>query len=43
LKAESEVIIEDAEAIDKSYPGFYEDLSLAGASVEILYPAVNKL
>jgi 3-phosphoshikimate 1-carboxyvinyltransferase len=43
LKAESEVIIEEAEAIDKSYPGFYEDLSLAGASVEILYPAVNKL
>jgi 3-phosphoshikimate 1-carboxyvinyltransferase len=43
LKADSEVIIEEAEAVEKSYPGFYEDLLLAGASVEILYPAVNKL
>ncbi len=43
LKAASEVIIEEAEAVEKSYPGFYEDLLLAGASLEILYPAVNKL
>jgi 3-phosphoshikimate 1-carboxyvinyltransferase len=43
LKAGSEVIIEEAEAVEKSYPGFYQDLLLAGASVEILYPAFTKL
>jgi len=29
------VVIEDAEAIDKSYPDFYEDLRVLGGNVEI--------
>ncbi len=35
LKAEGEVIIEDAEAIDKSYPDFYRHLQELGGSVKI--------
>jgi len=36
LKASKEVVIEDAEAIDKSYPDFYEHLKQLGAAVEVL-------
>jgi 3-phosphoshikimate 1-carboxyvinyltransferase len=35
LKAEAEVTIEDAEAINKSYPDFYEHLKLLGANVSL--------
>lgn len=35
LGAKGAVIIEDAEAIDKSYPDFYRDLISIGASVDI--------
>jgi 3-phosphoshikimate 1-carboxyvinyltransferase len=35
LKADGAVVIEDAEAIDKSYPDFYEDLRALGAVLEI--------
>jgi 3-phosphoshikimate 1-carboxyvinyltransferase len=35
LKAEGEVIIEDAEAINKSYPDFYQHLQELGGSVKI--------
>ncbi|MEP6713058.1 MAG: 3-phosphoshikimate 1-carboxyvinyltransferase [Ferruginibacter sp.] len=35
LKAEGETIIEDAEAINKSYPAFYKHLQQLGASVNI--------
>lgn len=35
LKANGEVIIEDAEAINKSYPDFYEHLKLLGANVSL--------
>jgi 3-phosphoshikimate 1-carboxyvinyltransferase len=35
LKAEGAVVIEDAEAIDKSYPDFYRDLQELGASINI--------
>ena len=33
LKANSETIIEEAEAVNKSYPDFYEDLKSLGANV----------
>ena len=35
LKAKGETIIEDAEAINKSYPDFYSDIKTLGAGVEI--------
>ncbi len=35
LKAEGDVTIEEAEAINKSYPDFYEHLKLLGASVSL--------
>ena len=35
LKAEGPVTIEDAEAINKSYPAFYKDLQTLGAQIEI--------
>jgi 3-phosphoshikimate 1-carboxyvinyltransferase len=35
LKADGETNIEDAEAIDKSYPDFYEHLKSLGASISI--------
>jgi len=34
LKADGETIIENAEAVDKSYPLFYEDLKLLNVSLE---------
>ena len=33
LSAEGNTVIEEAEAINKSYPAFYNDLTLAGVSV----------
>jgi 3-phosphoshikimate 1-carboxyvinyltransferase len=34
LKAEAEVVIEEAEAINKSYPDFYEHLKKLGAEIK---------
>lgn len=36
LKANGEMLIEEAEAINKSYPGFYNDLKMLGAAVSLL-------
>lgn len=38
LKADGETNIEDAEAINKSYPDFYEHLKLLGATISIHQP-----
>ncbi len=35
LQADGETIIEDADAVNKSYPGFYEDLKLLNAAVSL--------
>ena len=35
LKATGETVIEDAEAVNKSYPGFFEDLKLLNAAVSL--------
>ena len=35
LKANDETIIKEAEAVNKSYPDFYEDLKLLGANVTL--------
>ncbi len=35
LKADSETVIEEAQAVDKSYPDFYEDLKKLGANVSL--------
>lgn len=35
LCADGEVMIEDAEAIDKSYPDFYEHMKLLGTSIQL--------
>jgi 3-phosphoshikimate 1-carboxyvinyltransferase len=35
LKANGETIIEEAEAVKKSYPDFYEDLKMLGADVSL--------
>ena len=35
LKANGETVIEEAEAVNKSYPGFYNDLKLLGAAVSL--------
>lgn len=35
LKANGETVIEDAEAVSKSYPGFYSDLKMLGAAVSL--------
>jgi 3-phosphoshikimate 1-carboxyvinyltransferase len=34
LRADSEMIIEDAQAIDKSYPDFYRDLQQLGGELK---------
>ncbi|TFH34481.1 MAG: 3-phosphoshikimate 1-carboxyvinyltransferase [Bacteroidia bacterium] len=36
VRASGEVIIEDAESVNKSYPGFFEDMSAAGANLKII-------
>jgi 3-phosphoshikimate 1-carboxyvinyltransferase len=41
LKAEGETIIEEAGAVKKSYPDFYNDLKLLGASVSLPYQQFN--
>jgi 3-phosphoshikimate 1-carboxyvinyltransferase len=41
LKANSEMIIEEAQAIKKSYPDFYSDLRSLGASVSLPYQHLN--
>ena len=35
LQADGETIIEDAGAVNKSYPGFYHDLKLLNANVSL--------
>lgn len=35
IKAEGETVIEEAEAVNKSYPNFYEDLQLLNAAVSL--------
>jgi 3-phosphoshikimate 1-carboxyvinyltransferase len=35
LRATGETIIEDAEAVNKSYPGFFDDLKLLNAAVSL--------
>jgi len=35
LRADGKTIIEEAEAVNKSYPGFYEDLKVLGANVSL--------
>jgi 3-phosphoshikimate 1-carboxyvinyltransferase len=41
LKAEGETIIENAEAVGKSYPGFFNDLKFLGASVSLPYQEIH--
>ncbi|MFT3747623.1 MAG: 3-phosphoshikimate 1-carboxyvinyltransferase [Agriterribacter sp.] len=39
LKADGVTVIEDAEAVNKSYPDFYEDIKQLGAGVIVHHPA----
>ena len=41
LGANSETIIEEAEAVNKSYPDFYEDLKTLGANVSLPFNTIN--
>ena len=41
LKAESETVIDDAEAVNKSYPNFYEHIQSLGAKVNIQPSILN--
>ena len=41
LRADAETIIEEAMAVKKSYPDFYNDLKLLGASVSLPYQQYN--
>jgi 3-phosphoshikimate 1-carboxyvinyltransferase len=41
LGANSETIIEEAEAVNKSYPDFYEDLKSLGANVSLPFQHLN--
>ena len=41
LKANGETIIEEAQAVKKSYPDFYNDLKTLGASVSLPYQLFN--
>lgn len=41
LRADSEMLIEEAQAVNKSYPGFYNDLKSLGASVSLPYQHFN--
>jgi 3-phosphoshikimate 1-carboxyvinyltransferase len=41
LKADGETIIEEAQAIKKSYPDFYNDLKSLGASVSLPFQQLN--
>ncbi len=42
LNADGETIIEEADAINKSYPNFYEHLKMLGASVSSIDKQLNK-
>lgn len=35
LQADGETVIENAEAVNKSYPGFYQDLKMLNAAVSL--------
>jgi len=41
LKAESETVIDDAEAVNKSYPNFYEHIQSLGARVNVQHSILN--
>lgn len=41
LKADSEMVIEDAQAVKKSYPDFYNDLKSLGAHVSLPFHPIN--
>jgi len=41
LKSDGETIIEEADAVNKSYPDFYEHLKSIGASVSLSYQPIN--
>lgn len=41
LKAEGETVIDDAEAVNKSYPNFYEHIQSLGAKVNIQHSILN--
>lgn len=41
LKADSEMVIEEAQAVKKSYPDFYNDLKKLGADVSLPYQHFN--
>ena len=41
LKSDSEMVIEDAQAVNKSYPDFYNDLKSLGASVSLPHQHFN--
>lgn len=41
LRADSEMLIEEAQAVNKSYPDFYNDLKSLGASVSLPYQHFN--
>jgi len=41
LKADSEMVIEEAQAVNKSYPDFYRDLQSIGASVSLPHQHYN--
>jgi 3-phosphoshikimate 1-carboxyvinyltransferase len=41
LKATSEMVIEEAQAVNKSYPDFYSDLKSLGASVSLPFQLIN--
>jgi 3-phosphoshikimate 1-carboxyvinyltransferase len=43
LKADSEMVIEEAQAVKKSYPDFWEDLKSLGASVSLPNSPINYL
>lgn len=42
LKANSEMVIEEAQAVNKSYPDFYNDLKSLGASVSLTNQLLNQ-
>jgi 3-phosphoshikimate 1-carboxyvinyltransferase len=41
LKATSEMVIEEAQAVNKSYPDFYNDLKSLGADVPLPFQHLN--
>ena len=43
LKAEGETVIEEAQAVSKSYPNFYEHIQSLGANVSIQDASVKAL